>query len=120
MGLKVNGHKSQLIFLGDVDNRGAAIEKILGCTRGEFPILYLSIPIRPGRLRKEDWLGLLEKFQKRLKGWQGKLLSLGGRLILNAVLSVTPLYHVFFSYPCMGKNKIDRIRKKFPWSGLGI
>lgn len=89
------------------------IERILDCTR-EFLFLYLSIPIRLGKLRREDWLDFLRNFQKRLDGCQWKLLSLGGDLtFLNAVLSSTPLYHLsFFRIPVWVKNRIARIRKK--------
>ena len=44
-----------------------------------------------------DWLPLIEKIKKRLAGWKGKSLSLGGRLTLvNMVLSSIPIYLMSF------------------------
>lgn len=41
----------------NVDN--LIIEKIFGCSREEFPIRYLEMPLRDIQLRKEDWIGII-------------------------------------------------------------
>lgn len=64
--IKINFNKSQLLFLGNKDIRKSIIEKILRCGKGKFPILYLGIPIRPEKLRREDWMGLIER---KAKDW---------------------------------------------------
>ena len=53
------------------------------------------------RLNNSDWKGVDERFQKRLSGWKGKLLSSGGKLVLiNSVLSSLPLFmFLFFEVP---------------------
>ena len=62
-----------------------------------YPICYLGIPLRPGRPKRVDLLSLIEKIEKRLTGWKGKSLSLGGCLTLvNAVLSSIPIYLMYF------------------------
>jgi hypothetical protein len=49
---------------------------------------YLGIPIHYWRLTLAEWKLVEERLQKCLSSWKGKLLSLGGRLILiNSVLS---------------------------------
>lgn len=56
-----------------------------------FPISYLGIPLRPGKLHHDDWQRLLNKIDRRLASWKGNTLSRGGRLMLvNYVLSVMP------------------------------
>lgn len=62
-----------------------------------------------------------------MQGWQGKLLSRGGRLLLqNSVLASIPLYHMMcFVLPKWVINRIDAIRRRFLWgksddSGKGI
>jgi hypothetical protein len=42
-----------------------------------------------------QWLQTEEKIEKRLGSWQGRFLSLGGRLVLlNSCLTNVPLYDV--------------------------
>ncbi len=66
------------------------------CKTGSLPIKYLGLPLSRGRIRREDWRGIINKIESRIEGWQAKLLSQGGRLALvNSVLSNLPLY--FFS-----------------------
>ena len=43
---------------------------------------------------------LINKVQRRLADWKGKLLSLGGRItIINAVLYAAPTYFLSFFLP---------------------
>ncbi len=66
-----------------------------GCKVGCLPIRYLGLPLMVGHLRKEDWWPIISRVEKRLEGWQAKLLSMGGRLILvNSVLENIPVYYL--------------------------
>jgi hypothetical protein len=41
------------------------------------------------KLNNKDWKTIEDRIEKRLSGWKGKMLSVGGRLVLiNSVLSV--------------------------------
>jgi hypothetical protein len=54
---------------------------------------YLGVPIDKKKINKNLWIPMIEKLEKRLAGWQGRFLSLGGRLtLLNSCLSNVPLY----------------------------
>jgi hypothetical protein len=67
------------------------------CGQGQFPIRYLGIPIHYRRLTNAEWKMVEERLQLRLSIWKGKLLSLGGRLVLiNSVLSNMVMYMVSF------------------------
>jgi hypothetical protein len=57
----------------------------------------------------------LEKIENKLKGWQGKLLSLDGRVtLLNSVISVIPIYWMsIYRLPVHVRNVIDKLRKYF-------
>ena len=69
----------------------------LGCEEGQFPQRYLGIQIHYRRLTNTKWKHVEESLQNRLSSWKGKLLSLGGRLILiNPVLSNMVLYMISF------------------------
>ena len=69
------------------------------------------------RLNNSDWKGVDERFQKRLSGWKGKLLSTGGKLVLiNSVLSSLPLFMFsFFEVPREVLKKLDFYRSRFFW-----
>ena len=56
-------------------------------------IRYLGIPLAEGRLRARDWQPVMAKIEARLGGWQARLLSRDGRLVLmQSVLAVIPIY----------------------------
>ena len=69
------------------------------------------------RLKNSDWKGVDERFQKRLSGWKGKLLSAGGKVVLiNSVLSSLPLFMFsFFKVPREVLKKLDFYRSRFFW-----
>ena len=54
----------------------------------QLPIKYLGIPIHYRRLTIAEWKHVEERLEKWLSSWKGKLLSVGGRLVLiNFVLT---------------------------------
>jgi mannosylglycoprotein endo-beta-mannosidase len=87
LGLKINLHKSELFCFGKAQDETSLYADLFGCGQGQFPIRYLGIPIHYRRLTPAEWKIVEERLQKRLSSWKGKLMSLGGRLILiNLVL----------------------------------
>jgi hypothetical protein len=61
----------------------------------ELPCRYLGLPLRLGRLKKEDEQLLIDKVAGKLPNWKGRLLNKADRLTLvNSVLSSTVLYHI--------------------------
>jgi hypothetical protein len=57
--------------------------------------------------------------EKRLPGWQGRFLSLGGRLnLLNSCLTNVPLYMLsIYPAPKSVIRKLDIYRKRLLWQG---
>jgi hypothetical protein len=55
------------------------------------------------------------KIEKKIKGWQGKLLSIGGRVtLLNYVISANLIYWMsIYRLPVYVRNAIDKLRKYF-------
>ncbi|KAK1307715.1 hypothetical protein QJS10_CPA09g00769 [Acorus calamus] len=49
----------------------------MGCSTAVLPTKHLGLPLVKGRLKKEQWDPLIERFERRLAGWHGKLLSWG-------------------------------------------
>jgi hypothetical protein len=96
--LKINFDISELFYFGEAQDDADLYAKLFGCGLGSFPISYLGIPIHHQRLTLVEWKLVEERLHKQLGSWKGKLLSLGGRLVLrNAVLTNMVLYMIFYS-----------------------
>lgn len=92
---KVNMEKSQF-YVDDKHARWAHdIERIGGFQQGEFPFIYLGVPIFKGRKKTDMFIFLREKISARIHSWSHKFLSFGGRLtLIKSTLGAIPL-HVF-------------------------
>jgi hypothetical protein len=56
---------------------------------------YLGPPLHFRNVRRIDVQPLIDKINKRLAGWKGRLLSKAGReTLVKAVLSAHPIYHL--------------------------
>jgi hypothetical protein len=98
------------------------LSEILGdfqVQQGSFPCKYLGLPLRIGRLRRENEQLLIEKVTGKLPRWKGKLLNKAGRLtLINSVLSFVVTYHmIVFPLSKWAIKKIDKIRRNFLWHG---
>ena len=92
-GLKINFGKSEVIMVDQVPEQSIIFSEMFNCAIGKWPIKYLGVHVSGSQLRVADWLPLVEKINKRLDGWKGGSLSLGGRLtLLNSCLSSIPIY----------------------------
>lgn len=69
------------------------------------------------RLRRVEIQPLIGKMANKLPIWQGRLLSIAGRLTLtNSVLSSQPIYHLSaFNLNKWAIKKTDKIRRGFLW-----
>jgi hypothetical protein len=69
------------------------------------------------KISNKDWIIIEEKFQKKLSSWKGKLLYVGGRLVLiNSVLTSLAMYILsFFELPKGVLRKLDYYRSRFYW-----
>ena len=87
-GLKINFHKSELFSYGKAKDCEQEYARLFGRHLGGFPFWYLAIPMNHVKLSNKDWADIENRFQKKLCSWKGKLLSVGGRLVLiNSVLT---------------------------------
>jgi hypothetical protein len=80
---------------------------------------YLGVPIDDKKLCKSLWTSTVEKVESKLGSWQGRFLSLGGRLVLiNNSLTNVPLYMLLiYKAPKSVIKKIDIFRKRLLWQG---
>ena len=93
--------------------------RLLNCKSDTFPISYLGIPLRLGKLHHEDWQPMLIKIDEGLAGWKGIVLSRGGSLsLVNSVITAVPLYMMsFYKVSAWVRDQIDRMGRNFFWKG---
>jgi hypothetical protein len=118
-GLKINFHKSEIFCLGEAKEYINLYADIFTCPVGSLPMKYLGVPIDNKKVSKSLLCPMLEKMDKRLAGWKGRFLSLGGRLtLLNSCLSNIPLYMLsIYPAPKSVIRKLDLLRKRLLWQG---
>jgi len=114
-GLKINFHKSEIFCFGKARDNEVFYSQLFGCGVGKFPFRYLGLPMHTRKLSNKDWQTIENRIEKKLSGWKGKLLSVGGRLVLiNSVLSSLPMFMMsFFELPKGVLEKIDCFRSRF-------
>jgi hypothetical protein len=91
----------------------------LYCGVDSIPFRFLGIPVGANPRRKSTWLPIIESMNKRLGVWNGRNLSIGGRVtLINSVLSSLPLYFFsFFKAPVCVLKELVGIQRKFLWGG---
>lgn len=116
-GLSINYSKSSMVpFNLHADQIQEALA-IIGCKRESLPVTYLGMPLSITQPKRADYLPLIEKLERRLQSWHGRLLSRGGRVQLTrSVLSALPIYYMTcFKLPSWVIRRIDHIRRSFLW-----
>jgi hypothetical protein len=118
-GLKINFNKSEIICLGKSVEREHLYADIFTCPHSGLPMKYLGVPIDNKKLCKSLWSPIVEKIESKLGSWQGRFLSLGGRLVLiNSSLTNVPLYMLsMYKTPKCVLKKIDIFRKRIIMAG---
>ena len=99
--LKINFHKSEIFFFGQAKQHELMYSSLFGCKLGSYPFRYVGILMHFRKLSNNDWKIIEDRIEKRLSGWKGNLLSIGGRLVLiNSILSSLPMFMLsFFEVP---------------------
>lgn len=89
--------------------------KLFGCKQGSFPFRYLEIPMHHRKSSNGDWKMIEERIEKKLYGWKGNHVSLGGRFVLiNLVLTSLTIFMLsFFEVPMGVPEKIEYYRSRF-------
>lgn len=116
-GLRVNFAKSSFVPFNLSSENVSLVKSLLGCSLTTLPMNYLGMPLTVQRPNRQCFYPLIEKIEKRLEGWKGKLISRGGRLqLINLVMSSIPVYFMAcFRLPKWVINQIDKIRRDFLW-----
>jgi len=112
-GLKVNFSKSLLTGVNVSNSWLNEAALALHCRVGNFPFVYLGLPIGGDPRKLDFWKPLVNSVISRLSRWKSKYLSFGGRLILlKSVLSSLPVYFLsFFKAPASIISSIESLFK---------
>jgi hypothetical protein len=118
-GLKVNFFKSKLYGINLEESFLRASSSFLHCAVESIPFRFLGIPVGANPRRRATWIPIIESMKKRLSTWNGRILSIGGRVtLINSVLSSLPLYYFsFFKAPSCVIKELVSIQRNFLWGG---
>jgi hypothetical protein len=96
-----------------------ASSSFLHCAVESIPFRFLGIPVGADPRRRATWIPIIESMKKRLSIWNGRILSIGGRVtLINSVLSSLPLYYFsFFKAPSCVLKELVTIQRNFLWGG---
>ncbi|XP_056697560.1 uncharacterized protein [Spinacia oleracea] len=118
-GLKISMSKSTLIFPRSLHK---SIRQDIASTYG-FKFYscfgkYLSVDIRPNKLRISNYLQLLDKSTSKVRGWQAKLLNMAGRCtLIKSVLNSHLLYVMQTNLiPASTIHDLEKCTRKFLWN----
>ena len=118
-GLQLSRSKSSIVGIGlDSEELARISTPVLSTPVASLPIRYLRLPLAEGRLHKRDWQPVMAKIEARLGGWQARLLSRDGHLVLlQSVLAAIPIYFMaIFKIPEGLRRQIESIMRRF-WHG---
>ncbi|KAJ4768712.1 RNA-directed DNA polymerase (reverse transcriptase)-related family protein [Rhynchospora pubera] len=116
-GLAINANKSSFVPFNVPPQLEALLLQLLGFNKTALPITYLGLPLTVGRPDRVCFQPILEKIERKLAGWHGRLLSRAGRLTLvSSVLTAIPSYFMsVFLLPTWLIQHIDKVRRRFLW-----
>lgn len=119
-GLEINYQKSTFVPLNMSTHNIQKAGAILGCTQTELPVTYLGMPLTIKRPDRSLFIPLIEKMEKKLQRWKGKMISRGRMQLVNSVLSLIPSYFMScFKIPKWAINRMGKIRRDFFWGKNG-
>ncbi|GAU27711.1 hypothetical protein TSUD_126570 [Trifolium subterraneum] len=118
-GLKINFFKSKLYGINLDDRYLEAASAFLSCSIDQISFCFLGLPVGANPRRLSTWRPIIDTMRKRLLGWSGRHLSIGGRVtLINSVLSSLPLYYFsFFKVPSSVLKVLVSIQRNFLWGG---
>lgn len=115
-GQVVNKRKSSIFFSKSISTACCRmLLQISGFSKGNFPFVYLGVPIVSRRLNTAHFDDLINKIHDRMEWWQARFLSSGDRLLLIRHVLQSVLIHNLSILPTLKVviNKIQRLISNF-------
>ncbi|KAF3787912.1 putative ribonuclease H protein [Nymphaea thermarum] len=116
-GLSINSVKCHLSLIHADPATVLLAEAFFGCKATGLPMDHLGLQITLSSPAPSFWDGVEQKLTDRLQCWQGKLLSLPGRITLaKHCLASVPLHALsVFRPPVAVLRRFDKFIRKFVW-----
>ncbi|KAJ4751417.1 RNA-directed DNA polymerase (reverse transcriptase)-related family protein [Rhynchospora pubera] len=116
-GLSINFTKSNLVPINLSDAHSSALASTFLCSISNLPLAYLGLQLSHKTPDKSSFMPLLEKIDRKLQSWKGRLLTRAGRIQLTkSILSSFPVYFMAcFKLPSWFIKRVDRLRRDFIW-----
>jgi len=123
-GLKINSEKSAFFHNSSSQEMIDWLSELFGINAhpiGRGP-KYLGFQLKANGYKKEDWGWILDKYHKRISGWQYRYLSLGGRVILaQPVLNQMMVYWAhLFAIPTSIISAMNKLTASFIWGDRAV
>jgi len=118
-GQIINLSKSS-IHAGGVSNvRLNHMVQLIGFEIGTLPFTYLGVQIFRGKPKRIYFQPIADKIKIRLASWKASLLSMAGRvqLVKSVIQSMVIHTMTVYSWPISILRDIEKLIKKFIWSG---
>lgn len=117
-GQLINWTKSLVFFFNTPEARQRRIASILGCGIGTLPGIYLGLPLG-SKPSESFWKGIIDRFNKKLVGWKGSILSQAGKIqLVKSTLQNLPTYALsLFGIPSKFSEAMEKIQRDFLWTG---
>ncbi|KAF3785981.1 reverse transcriptase-like protein [Nymphaea thermarum] len=118
-GLSINSAKCHISLIHADPAMVLLAEACFGCKATSLPMDYLGLQITLSPPAPSFWNGVEQKLTDRLQCWQGKLLSLPGRITLaKHCLASVPLHALVVFRPLVAVlRRFDKLIRKFNWDG---
>lgn len=115
--MKINWDKSCLVAINSLPHGHLKIGETLNWSVRPFPIDYFGNPLGGNSRKRDFWLPVIEKSQKKFALL--KYFSFGGRInLIKAALSNLPIYFLsVFKIPIRVVKEIETLQKRFLWRG---
>ena len=112
--------KSKLYLSNGVSPRQEAqLRNIWPLSRGFLPFIYLGIPLFKGIPKRNILLPISDGIKAKISKWNGKFLSMAGRLTLIKSVIAGAFTHSFFLYkwPSNVIKDLNSCIRNFLWTG---
>ena len=115
----MNYSKSGLIVFGKDDHWANGVASQLECKLVQLPFTYLGVPLGANMRKMTSWQSVIDRVQSRLNTWKGTCISRARRVaLIKAVLNSLPIYYLsLFKLPTKVAQEINKIQRRFLWSG---
>jgi hypothetical protein len=106
-----------LVREGADDNVVNLVKQVLGVERARFDAKYLELPMPDGRMRRDVFQSIEERYIKRMVDWKERTMSqVAKEVLIKAVTQALPTYAMsVFKFPLGLYDSLEKHMRAFWW-----